>query len=128
MTVPTAREFTIPTASSSPFQIAPGPDGNVWFTEVNGNHIARITPGGFISEFSVSGNPGGIVAGANGAMWFTEIGGNKIGEITTDGSTVTEFTIPTAGSFTHTIAAGPDGRCGSQKPAATRSGGSRRAG
>jgi streptogramin lyase len=79
------------------------------FTEVNGNHIARITPGGFISEFSVSGNPGGIVAGANGAMWFTEIGGNKIGEITTDGSTVTEFTIPTAGSFTHTIAAGPDG-------------------
>ena len=30
-------------ASSAPRYIAAGPDGNVWFTENNGNKVARIT-------------------------------------------------------------------------------------
>ena len=39
----------------SPFGITAGPDGNLWFTEVAGNQIGRITPASHaITEFPVS--------------------------------------------------------------------------
>ena len=42
-----------------PDGIAAGPDGNLWFTEIDGNRIGRITPTGVVTEFSA-----GITAGA----------------------------------------------------------------
>jgi len=101
-------EFSIPTANSGPLSIASGPDGGIWFTEVNGNKIGRIAPGGIVKEFLTSGNPGGITAGPDGALWFTEIGGNKIGRITTSDA-ITEFPIPTANAVPHRITLGTDG-------------------
>lgn len=101
-------EFSIPTANSGPLSIASGPDGGIWFTEVNGNKIGRIAPGGIVKEFPTSGNPGGITAGPDGALWFTEIGGNKIGRITTSDA-ITEFPIPTANAVPHRITLGTDG-------------------
>ncbi len=79
----TTTEFPLPTPGASPFSIALGSDGNVWFTEVNGNKIGKITPDGAITEFPWHGLPGGMTAGPDGALWFTEIGDNKIGSITT---------------------------------------------
>jgi streptogramin lyase len=102
-------EFPIPTSNSGPFNVALGPDGNVWFTEVNGNNIGEITPAGIIGEFPVSGSPGGIIAGPDGAIWFTEIGGNKIGRMNISDHMVQEFLIPTGGAFAHEITTGPDG-------------------
>src|SRR5947207_4666187 len=69
-------EFPIPTASSYTFGITAGPDGNLWFTEYNGNNIGRITTAGVITEFAqntVNVGPVGITAGPDGALWFTEI-------------------------------------------------------
>ena len=34
------------TLPASPVEIAAGPDGNLWFTEVDGDAIGRITPSG----------------------------------------------------------------------------------
>ena len=46
-------EFTAGiTPGSVPEGITAGPDGNLWFTEINGNQIGRITPGGTVTEFS----------------------------------------------------------------------------
>ena len=108
----TVTEFPIPAANNSPFSIALGPDGNVWFTEVGmsgaGSGIGRITPGGTITEFNGPGSPGGITAGPDGALWFTEIAGDKIGRMTTAGVVTDEIPI-TAGSATHEITTGPDG-------------------
>src|SRR5262249_2112345 len=62
------------TASSQPTSIAPGPDGNLWFTELNGNKIAKITSGGTVTEYAVttsSAQPNRITAGPDGNMWFT---------------------------------------------------------
>jgi len=49
LTAPTAlalsgkiREFAVPTANSAPVGIATGPDGNLWFTEINGNQIGQL--------------------------------------------------------------------------------------
>ena len=47
------------TAGAQPYDIALGPDGNLWFTEFNGgNQIGRITPLGVVTEFAVGITPG----------------------------------------------------------------------
>jgi streptogramin lyase len=48
-------EFPIPTANSGPTSITAGPDGALWFTEINSNanKIGRITTAGVIIEFTV---------------------------------------------------------------------------
>ncbi len=107
----TITEYTIPTTNSIALNIMAGPDGALWFAEMNGNKIGRITTDGTVTEYPVpTGNsvPGSIVTGPDGALWFTETNGNKIGRITTDG-TVTEYPVPTGSSRPNGIAAGPDG-------------------
>src|SRR6266704_3137395 len=107
---PTMTEFSVPTLSSDPQGIIPGPDGNLWFTEVLGNKVGRITPSGTITEFSIptsSSNPLGITSGPDGNLWFIEDIG-KIGRITTSG-TITEYSVPTSNSALYDITSGPDG-------------------
>lgn len=76
---------------SVPFQIALGPDGNLWFTD-EGSHpaIGRVTPGGRITEFSRGlsrdTTPFAITLGPSHDLWFTSQGRYPaIGEITTRG-------------------------------------------
>jgi RHS repeat-associated protein len=104
-------EYTVPTSSSSPFRITPGPgDGNLWFTEQAGNKIGKITTAGSFTEYTVptaSSSPYGIVAGPDGNVWFTESAKDKVGKVTTAG-TFTEYAL-TAGRVPHGITVGPDG-------------------
>ena len=75
-------EFPIPTAFSAPDYITAGSDGSMWFTEINGNNIGRITMSGVVTEFpipTVSSTPYGITAGPDGSVWFTEFYANNIG-------------------------------------------------
>jgi serine/threonine protein kinase/streptogramin lyase len=104
-------EFGLPTGDASPAQIVLGPDGNLWFTENDGNQIGRITPNGNITEFGVptpNSTPDGITQGPDGNLWFTENTANQIGRLTPGGS-FTEFTIPTADSHPSGITPGSDG-------------------
>ncbi len=104
-------EFSIPTAEAKPVSIAPGPDGNLWFTEHEGNKIGRITPSGAITEFSLPTPASAleeIAPGPDGNMWFTEHKADNVGRITPSGA-ITEFSIPTAISGPEDIAAGPEG-------------------
>jgi streptogramin lyase len=118
-----ATEFPLPTSISSPTVITAGPDGNLWFTDWNGDKIGRITPNGTITEFPISSlnkprdiftnrplgaGPLGITAGPNGNLWFTEYGVDMIGRITPNG-TITEFPIPSPSGQPMWITAGPDG-------------------
>jgi hypothetical protein len=78
------NRFALLTANSESFSITVGPDGNLWFTEYNGNQIGRITPGGSITEFALpaaNSRPNGITVGPDGNLWFTEIGVNQIGHV-----------------------------------------------
>jgi virginiamycin B lyase len=103
----------------TPWDITTGPDGNLWFTDMEFNQIGRITPSGAIQTFAVPGamlSLEGITAGPDGNVWFTDglsraippVGGNRIGRITPDG-VVTMFPVPTANSLPGTITTGPDG-------------------
>ncbi len=101
-------EFPVPGAALVE-ELAAGPDGNLWFTEVG--KIGRFTPAAAVTEFTIptpGSNPQGICAGGDGALWFTESSGNKIGRIDTAGG-ITEHPLPSASSAPQGIAPGPDG-------------------
>jgi len=103
-------EFALP-SGNAPFKIADGPDGNLWFTELAGNEIGRISLSGSITEFAVptpNSFPVHIAAGPDGNLWFTEGSSSKIGRITPNG-VITEFPVLTANSTPNGITAGPDG-------------------
>src|ERR1700693_2055878 len=68
-------EFPVPTANALPVGIVSGPDGALWFTELLGNKIGRITTAGVIIEFPLptpGSGPVGIAPGPDGALWFAE--------------------------------------------------------
>ena len=96
---PTVEHFELPTVGAVPIYLATGPDGNIWCTELVGNQIARITPDGKVTEFSIpthNSRPIAIVQAPQGMgdfMWFSEEAGNKVGRIDMDGH-ITEFPVP----------------------------------
>ncbi len=97
---PAISEWSVPTANSQPGNIALDPSGDLWFTEIAANKIARINQNGVIKEFDVptpNSQPWGIVVDAGGRVWFTEAAGNKIGN-TTPGGLFGQDNIPTADS------------------------------
>ena len=104
-------EFRIPTADSFPGDIVKGPDGANWFTEIEGNKIARISTSGQFTEYPLpnGGNPQGLAVGPDNNLWFTETSGNKIGRITTSGQ-ITEYTFPNSTSGPFEITSGSDGK------------------
>ncbi len=107
----TVVEYPIPTANSYPGGIAAGTGSTLWFTEQDGNHIARITTGGTITEFALPANsqPNSIAYDGSGHEWFTAYIGNRVGRITSTGA-VTVWNLPTAFSHPQGITLGADGR------------------
>ncbi len=109
------EEFELPPPDSGQqgaFGITAGPDGNVWFTELVGNKIGRITPSGEITEFPVptaNSEPIAITKGSDGNLWFAEQDGEKIGRINPSTHEITEFPIPSSGGEPRAITDGPDG-------------------
>lgn len=104
-------EFQLPTGqpgheSNLPAQIAAGPDGNMWFTELGAGKIGRISPNGTITEYPVPGevlplsaltsysvrasNPYSICGGPDGHLWFTMPWRDRLGRVSTNG----QFHIP----------------------------------
>jgi len=81
----TIDEWAVPTASSGPAFVTVDGSGNVYFTEQNGNKIARLVPStGVITEWTVptaSSSPFGIAVDGSGNVYFAEINGNKIGRM-----------------------------------------------
>src|SRR5262249_26763972 len=108
----TIVEFPLPEGDHSPTSIATGPDGNLWFTELRGLRIGRLTPRGALTEYPLvpaTGTPSAIVAGPDGNLWFLIDGTGipAIGRITPTG-TIAQFPVPQA-AYLGDLAAGPDG-------------------
>jgi virginiamycin B lyase len=62
-----------------PSFMAPGPDGNVWFTEASAetHNLDRVTPQGTVTEFHIAdtfASTNAVTTGADGDIWFTEAG------------------------------------------------------
>ncbi len=95
----------------SPFGIAAGADGAMWFTERGTDSVGRIETDGTLGPWTAlegGADPTAIAAGVDGAVWFTEQGLNRIGRLMPDG-TLDEFAVPTDNAAVAGITAGPDG-------------------
>jgi virginiamycin B lyase len=103
--VTASSAYTIPTASSYPWDITAGPDGNMWFTEAGAKQVGVVTPTGAITEYTTSSYNGGITVGSDGALWFTT--GIGVGRITNAGS-MTEYSSADT-SDASSITTGSDG-------------------
>ena len=76
--------YTLSQPSAWSYGITSGSDGNLWFTEANGNQIGKIAPSGAITEHQIptaNSVPRGIAAGPDGNLWFVESAGNKIAKL-----------------------------------------------
>lgn len=96
--------------SFQPFSICTGPDGNLWFSDVN-SRIFKMTPDGTLFMYpTVTGSQVyGVCAGPDGNVWFCEEGTvSNIGVITPSG-VVTEYPTPTSGAGAFGICTGSDG-------------------
>lgn len=105
---PTFTRFPTPTANSAPYDLVY--DGQyIWFTEQQGNRIARLTPGnGAITEYVIptaNSQPAGITITPDGNVWFVQRATNKIARFRPAGGTFDEFTYPTAGAQFEDVAA-----------------------
>lgn len=104
-----------PTAYTT-WQVAPGADGNVWFTECQFNvgpcKIGKITPAGQITESADVQYAKDLTAGPDGNIWFTENNRAYIGQITPS-MAIHEFLIrnllPNEGFYAGPIVKGADG-------------------
>lgn len=47
------KEYPIPTENAYPYYLTPGPDGNLWFTELYSSKIAFLSPQGSIKEYNL---------------------------------------------------------------------------
>jgi virginiamycin B lyase len=87
------EEFALRDPACHPVGIVTGDDGALWFTEVEGNAIGRITMDGDITEYPLptpQAGPNGMVLGPDGNVWFAEHKIGKVGRIT-PGGVITEF-------------------------------------
>jgi streptogramin lyase len=107
------NQFPIPTDGAVPSGITTGPDGNLWFTESNGNKIGEINPvTHVVSEFAVpmaGSYPYMITAGPDGNLWFTEYYVSTIGEFNPSTHAFSEYILPMTNSDPIGITVGPDG-------------------
>jgi virginiamycin B lyase len=128
-----ARQTTPPAQSPSavpeqlrtltPFAIAAGPDGNLWFSELRASQIGRITPAAEISTFDLGSGalPERLTAGPDDAIWFTDPAGNRIGRLGLDGATA-YVPLPTLESGPAGIVSASDGNLWFAEHAANRVG------
>ena len=68
-------EFTLPVEGSSPFGIATGPDGALWFSARGTDSVGSLATDGTFgptTALAMASDPTAITTGPDGALWFTE--------------------------------------------------------
>jgi streptogramin lyase len=106
-----SKNFVVPPGrQAEPNSVVVGPDHNLWFTEFTGEKIGRITTGGVITEFKISGAQSlvGIASGPDGNIWFTDQFTGKVGHINTAGGQLKWYSLK-SGSYPQGLTVGPDG-------------------
>jgi len=76
-----------------PSGITIGPDGNMWFADINSGKVGKITLNGIVTEYDIdSMQTVGIVSGPDGNLWVTEHSNDFITRVTPAG-TYTKFAL-----------------------------------
>ncbi len=96
---PTMQEYPVP-AGSHPHDVAPAPDGSVWYTAQAVGALGRLDPlTGRTHHIPLGAGsaPHGVIVGPDGAAWVTDSGLNAIVRVDPGDETVMRYPLP-AGS------------------------------
>ena len=111
----------IPTPAGVNTKIVAGPEGDLWYTDVEHALISRMSSAGAVSQFGPLSSiacgvytppcpyPESIVVGPDGNLWFDEARGDALGRISTSGA-ITEYSAGLSyGAAAADLTPGPDG-------------------
>jgi virginiamycin B lyase len=90
------QEFSVP-AGSHPHDVAPAPDGTVWYTAQFSGELGRLDPATGKTRHIKLGKgsrPHGVIVGPDGAPWITDGGLNAIVRVDPKTDEVQVFPLP----------------------------------
>src|SRR5260221_5948011 len=90
------RYYPVP-KGSRPHDVAPAPDGSVWYTAQSKGELGRLDPATGKTEHIALGMgsaPHGVIVGPNGAAWVTDGGQNAIVRVDPATRAVKLFRLP----------------------------------
>lgn len=97
------REYPVP-AGTHPHDVAPAPDGTVWYTAQHTGKLGRLDPAtGKTIEVPLGDGsaPHGVIAGPDGAAWVTDGGLNAIVRVDAQTSAVKTYPLPASTGYTN---------------------------
>jgi virginiamycin B lyase len=95
------REYPVP-AGTHPHDVAPAPDGAVWYTAQATGKLGRLDPRtGKTTEIPLGDGsaPHGVIVGPDGAPWITDGGLNAIVRVDPETSAVRTFPLPASTTY-----------------------------
>jgi virginiamycin B lyase len=90
------QAYPVP-AGSRPHDVAPAPDGGVWYTAQNAGALGWLDPvTGQTRHIPLGANsrPHGVIVGPDGAPWITDGGRNAILRVDPDTDAITPYPLP----------------------------------
>ena len=95
------QEYPVP-AGSHPHDVAPAPDGAVWYTAQRLGELGRLDPATGETHHIPLGSgsaPHGVIVGPDGAAWVTDGGLNAIVRVDPETEEVRVFPLPRQASM-----------------------------
>lgn len=89
-------EFPVP-GGTHPHDVAPAPDGSVWYTAQHMGELGRLDPDSGETHHIPLGpgsSPHGVIVGPDGAAWITDSGLNAIVRVDPETEEVQVYTLP----------------------------------
>lgn len=96
---PLVRYYPVP-SGAHPHDVAPAPDGSVWYTAQAQGALGRLDPATGKTEHIALGEgsaPHGVIVGPDGAAWVTDSGLNAIVRVDPKTHAVRAFPLPKEG-------------------------------
>lgn len=90
------KEFKVP-SGARPHDVAPAPDGGVWYTAQRQGALGRLDPAtGKVEQIPLGDGsaPHGVIVGPDGAPWITDGGLNAIVRVDPGTRKVTRYPLP----------------------------------
>jgi virginiamycin B lyase len=106
------REFNLP-SGTRPHDVAPAPDGGVWYVSQPKGVLGRLDPAtGKIEQIPLGpgASPHGVIVGPDGAPWITDGGQNAIVRVDPSTREVKRFPLPEGRGYANLNTATFDGR------------------
>jgi virginiamycin B lyase len=106
------REYPVP-PGSHPHDVAPAPDGSVWYTAQRTGELGRLDPATGKTHrvpLGKGSSPHGVIVGPDGAPWITDSGLNAIVRVDPKTEAVRVYPLPAGSGYANLNTAAFDGK------------------